>query len=170
MALKKTCTCGKIIDYSKQCCDECNIKREQNKAQRYKHYDKNIRDKETTSFYNSDEWERTRTEVLRNYKGLDLYEYYINKKIVYVDAVHHIVELKDDWSKRIDISNLIPMTSSTHGMIHKLYKKDKQGTQKLLFELLKSGKVSLNRVGVSKKFLMTFWIPRVYFSSADSPH
>lgn len=137
MALKKTCTCGKIIDYSKQCCDECSIKNEQHRAQRYKHYDKNIRDKETTVFYNSIEWGKVRTEVLHKYKGLDLYEYYINKKIVYADTAHHVVELKEDWSKRFDISNLFPLTSGNHSTIHKLYNKDKQRTQKLLLELLK---------------------------------
>jgi len=138
--LKKTCTCGKIIDYSQQRCDECELKHEQYKAQRYKHYDKNIRSKDTAVFYNSTEWEKTRTEVLRIYKGLDLWEYYINKKIVYADTAHHIIELKDDWSKRLDISNLFPLSSNkpgNHSMVHKLYKKDKQGTQKLLFELIK---------------------------------
>ncbi len=137
MSLKKTCTCGKIIDYSQQCCDECKVKYEQYKAQRYKHYDKNIRSKDTTAFYNSTEWEKARAEALRKYKGLDLWEYYINKKIVYADTAHHIIELKDDWSRRLDISNLFPLSSSNHSMIHKLYKKDKQGTQKLLFELIK---------------------------------
>ena len=137
MALKKTCTCGKIIDYSNRYCDDCAKKNEEYKAQRYKYYDNNIRDKQSTAFYNSIEWEATRTDVLRTYKGLDLYEYYINKKIVYADTVHHIVELKEDWNRRLDLSNLFPLTSSNHSMIHKMYKKDKQGTQKLLFELLK---------------------------------
>lgn len=137
MALKKTCTCGKIINYSQQRCDECKTMYEQDKAQRYKHYDKNIRDKDTSVFYNSTEWEKTRAEVLIKYKGLDLYEYYINKKIVYADTAHHVVELKEDWNGRLDISNLFPLTASNHSMMHKLYKKDKQGTQKLLFELLK---------------------------------
>ncbi len=137
MALKKTCTCGKVIDYSKQYCDDCTRKNEEYKAQRYKYYDNNIRDKQSTAFYNSLEWEATRAEVLRNHKGLDLYEYYINKKIVYADTVHHIVELKENWNRRLDISNLFPMSSSTHSMIHKLYKKDKKVTQKLLFELIK---------------------------------
>ena len=136
MALKKTCTCGKIIDYSNRYCDDCTKKNEEYKAQRYKHYDNNIRDKQSTAFYNSIEWESVRAEVLNKYKRLDLHEYYINKKIVYADTVHHIIELKEEWNRRLDISNLFPMTSSTHSMIHKLYKKDKQRTQKLLLELL----------------------------------
>lgn len=135
--LKKICTCGKVIDYNKQCCNECEIKRQQFRSQRNKHYDKNIRDKESAAFYNSTEWEKTRAEVLRKYKGLDLYEYYVNKKIVYADTTHHIIELKENWNKRLEISNLFPLSSGNHSMIHKLYKKDKQGTQKLLFELLK---------------------------------
>ena len=137
MALRKTCTCGKIIDYSQRYCKECQEKHAQDKVQRYKHYDKNIRDKDTTAFYNSPEWEKVRAEVLRKYKGLDLWEYYINKKIVYADTAHHVIELKEDWSRRLDINNLFPLTQGNHSMIHKLYKKDKQGTQKLLLELIK---------------------------------
>lgn len=74
---------------------------------------------------------------MRKYMGLDLYEYYINKQIVYAEAVHHIVELSEDWERRLDVGNLIPLTAGNHSMIHKLYQKDKKKAQQMLIGLLK---------------------------------
>ncbi|QIB68607.1 HNH endonuclease [Aminipila butyrica] len=139
MALKKTCTCGKLIDYSAPYCDECQARRKQEQAAKHRRYDKHIRNKEAAAFYNSPQWKHVRAEVIRNYKGLDFYEYYINKQIVYADMVHHIVELSEDWERRLDPRNLIPLAQEgqgNHSMIHKLYLKDKIKAQKLLFSLL----------------------------------
>lgn len=139
MALKKTCTCGKLIDYALPRCSECQARREQERADRYKHYDKHIRNKEAADFYNSGDWEVVRMDAMYKCKGLDLYEYYINHQIVYADTVHHIIELSDDWDRRLDIKNLFPFAQKVqgnHSMIHKLYLKDKKGTQQLLFGLL----------------------------------
>lgn len=140
MALKKTCACGKLIDYAIPYCEECQARREQERAARHRHYDKYARNREAADFYNSNEWDAVRAEVMRRCKGLDLYEYYINEQIIYADTVHHIVELSEDWERRLDICNLIPLAQGTqgnHSMIHKLYLKDKMKTQRLLFELLR---------------------------------
>lgn len=131
--LKKTCKCGKIIKYSEQYCDTCNDSRKDY----YKHYDNNYRDKKSAAFYNSIEWEKTRRFILGKYKDLDLYAYYIGKELVHADTVHHIEELKDNWDRRLDITNLFPLSSSNHSKIHKMYLKDKQGTQQLLLNILK---------------------------------
>lgn len=133
---KKICNyfgCHKLINYADRYCDE----HKQEDTQRHKTYDEHRRNKKAAEFYHTEEWGEVRAYVLRIYKGLDLYEYYINKKIVYADTVHHIIELKDDWDKRLSTSNLFPLSSSNHGKIHKLYKKDKERIQKMLFELLK---------------------------------
>lgn len=137
MALKKLCRCGKVIDYNFKCCKNCETKTKKERAKYNKHYDKYIRDKQTTAFYKSLEWLRTREFVLREYKGLDLYAFFIEKKIVYADTVHHIEELKENWERRFDIDNLIPLSSSNHNKIHIMYEKDKKNIQKLLFDLLK---------------------------------
>jgi hypothetical protein len=136
MALMKLCRCGVIIEYSKKYCDSCSVKYEKEKAESIKYYDKNIRDKRSIAFYSSPEWLTIREYILAKYKGLDLYAYFILNEIAYADTVHHIVELKDDWGKGLVVSNLFPLTSSNHGKIHKMYKKDKEGTQKMLRGLI----------------------------------
>ena len=60
MALKKLCRCGKIIDYGKRYCNECEKIYQQERAIANKHYDKYIRDKRSAAFYNSPEWIKTR--------------------------------------------------------------------------------------------------------------
>ena len=53
-----------------------------------------------------------------------------------VGAVHHIVELKEDWSKRIDTSNLICVCKEHHDTVHNLYLDPRE--KKLLQEDLRS--------------------------------
>ncbi len=136
MALKKLCKCGKIIDYGNRYCNECEKIHKQEQREKNKHYDKYIRDKKSIAFYNSPEWIRTREYILIKYKGLDLYAFFILKEIVYADTVHHIEELRENWGRRLDITNLFPLSSSNHNVIHAMYEKDKEGTQELLFSLL----------------------------------
>lgn len=109
---------------------------EEKKSIRNRYYDKHIREKKYTSFYNSDEWERVRELILTTYHGIDIYAYYIDKETILANTVHHIVEVRDDWDKRLESINLFPTTESNHIKIHQLYKKDKKGTQKLLMQLL----------------------------------
>ena len=104
--------------------------------ERHKAYDKSLRDKKSKAFYNSIEWRAVQAQALRKHNHMDLYDYYINNRLSAATTAHHITELKDDWSKRLDIDNLFPCTVSTHSIIHKLYSKDKAGTQKLLRELI----------------------------------
>lgn len=137
MALKKTCSCGILIPFALPYCEACQARRNLEQAARHKYYDQYKRDKESAAFYNSLEWQCVRAAVMRRFMGLDLYEYYINKQIVYAEAVHHIVELSADWNLRIDINNLIPLTASNHSMIHKLYQKDKRKAQQVLISLLR---------------------------------
>ena len=137
MALKKLCRCGKVIDINTKYCKDCEKKVIKDKKDYHKHYDINYRDKKSAAFYNSPEWEKTREYILTKYKGLDLYAFFINKEIVYADTVHHVIEIKEDWNRRLDITNLFPLSSSNHSKIHKMYLKDKEGAQKLLFKLLK---------------------------------
>ena len=136
---KKICNyagCNKVITYSEKYCEEHKKAREYDIKDRYKHYDIKHRDKKSEEFYNSKEWVITSSTVIRNYKGLDIFAYYVEKKIEYANTAHHIIELKEDWDRRLDINNLFPVSSSTHGKIHKLYLTNKKETQELLFNLL----------------------------------
>lgn len=136
MALKKLCKCGKLINYNQKYCNQCSIKHKQERAEYHRHYDKYIRDQEAADFYNSTEWETTREYTISKYKGLDLYAFFIEKEIVYADTAHHIEELRENWNRRLDITNLFPLSGGNHTKIHKMYEKDKEGTQGLLFSLL----------------------------------
>lgn len=136
MALKKLCRCGKLIDYGQRYCSECEPKVQQEKTERHKFYDTYQRNQKAKKFYNSPEWLATRAHVLSKYKGLDLYAFFISMKIAPGTTVHHIVELEEDWSLRLAVSNLFPTSESNHNVIDGLYRRDKEGTQKMLRELL----------------------------------
>lgn len=143
MAMKKTCRCGDIIDYSDKYCDKCQEIVSKTNKNINKNYDKNVRqkrDKKYFDFYRSREWKHLRKQVLSYYNNIDLYQLYVNNKIVKADMVHHIIEIKDGvrgWSKRLDFNNLFPCSRSTHNMFDKMYKKDEKTTKRLLKDILK---------------------------------
>lgn len=130
MAIKKMCPrCRKIIERTEKYCDVCTSRMNRD-------YDRYKRDKESQSFYESKEWRKLSKLIKSNYHGLDVYQFKVNKRLVYADTVHHIEEIKDNPSRKLDPSNLIPVSKGTHKSIHEAYKKDKTGTQKLLFKLI----------------------------------
>ncbi len=136
---KKPCKkigCSGLATYPNKYCSMHLEIEKQEIAKRNSFYDRNIRDKECDEFYHSDDWIKSREYILKKYKGLDLYVYFILNEIVYADTVHHIEELKENWNRRLDINNLIPMSNPTHKKIHAMYKKDKAKTQNLLFKLI----------------------------------
>lgn len=136
--LKKICRCGKVIDYNMKMCDECAKRYDKSKKESYKEYKRNRKDIKEQRFYSAGEWIRVRDIVRRKYNGLCLYSYYIKHEIKYVDYIHHIVELKEDWDKRLDVSNLIPCCSEAHKLIHNTYDrsdKNKNDMQELLRSL-----------------------------------
>ena len=132
MAIYKRCSrCGKRLGASQKCSCLKN---------RHKEYKKYRKDSKEEKFYSNNEWELFKGKMVEHYKGLDIYEYYINKKIVYGYTMHHIEELKDNWNRRVDPYNVIYLTESNHQKVHKAYKegqKQKEEMQKLLCELIK---------------------------------
>lgn len=139
MALKKYCKCGKLIDATMSRCEDCEVIYREKELSRQKRYDKTKRDKDSVKFYNSTMWKNTRAYVLDRFNYIDVYQYYINKVLVPADTVHHIVELKDNWDRRYDVSNLIPLSDSTHMMIHGEYNKSgqcREAMQRQLIELM----------------------------------
>lgn len=68
-------------------------------------------------FYNSKEW-----KMLRNYKfGLanGLCEKCKEKNIVRAGKqVHHIIPIEEDWSKRLELDNLILLCNDCHNEEH----------------------------------------------------
>ena len=142
------CRCGKLIPQSVRLCDKC----EAAAGQRYKDYNEHRRDGKAAAFYVSREWKQTRGIVLSAYDFIDLYAYHVLHEIRRADTVHHITELSEDWERRLDLANLIPLASSTHNTIHNLYDRDaatKAATQADLRRILAA---EPGRVGVSKLF------------------
>lgn len=138
MALMKHCRCGETIPIQSKCCENCIEYYDKQRTKYNKRYDKVKR--VNAEFYNSQEWKDLRSDVMVKVKGLDLYDYYINHKITKADTVHHIVEVRQDYDRRLDITNLIPLSSSNHRKIHKMYFKSKKDTQDILFKVLMKAK------------------------------
>ena len=137
MGMFKICPrCGKVkIPYQDMYCDSCNEEVEINRKNKYRRYKSNRSDFKEQGFYISKVWRKKRRDTIFYYNGLDIYQLIANNKIVYADMVHHIIELKDDWSLRLKANNLMPLSKDTHMYIHTLYDKDKAGTQELLREI-----------------------------------
>lgn len=139
---KKICNfsnCHKIINGNERYCEQHKKLYEKAKALTNKKYDffiRHKRDKRYTEFYHSKEWKKLRDSILVKYKGLDLFAYFIENKIKYANIGHHIVELKDNWGLRLTFKNIFPVSNISHKKIHAMYNKDKNGTQKLLKNLL----------------------------------
>ncbi len=133
--------CGRLIPYPLTYCTE-HTPTKQDKADTNKHYDIKIRherDAEYTAFYHSTEWGNMRSFILNKYNGLDLYAYMIHHKVIQATMVHHIIELKEDYSLCLEINNLIPLSDASHREINKLYKTQKEETQTILKSLLSGG-------------------------------
>ncbi len=131
---KKICNyygCHKVINYSEKYCDE----HKKEYTQRHKTYDELRRNKKSAEFYHSDPWLKTREAVLNKFNSIDIYAYYVDNEILSANTAHHIIEVNEDWSKRLSIDNLIAVSDKSHNIIHAAYKINKTEIQKLLFEL-----------------------------------
>lgn len=135
--LKKVCNyvgCDCLIDYTDKYC----TKHKDTDKEKYKEYKKNRTDLKEQKFYCSKDWLDKRDKTRKFYYGMDIVEYYMTGNVVIGDTVHHIIELKDDWTKRLDLSNLIYLTESNHQRVHGIMEKseqDKINMQKKLLEL-----------------------------------
>lgn len=119
--LKKICRCGKVIPYSIKICDQCKTKADLERKQNIKHYKKTTfeRDNKYDKFYKSREWGVARQVAIVRDKAL-CQDCLNNNKIVPFYTVHHIIPIKVNWSKRLDVDNLICLCESCHQIRHKL--------------------------------------------------
>lgn len=121
MALKKKCSktgCNKIVEHGVIYCDYHQRKWDESEKERYREYQSRRRkDKEQRKyhdFYNDKSWKKIRDAVIADYYGIDILEYYRTGKIIQGERVHHIIELSEDWSSRLDVCNLIYLTEQNH--------------------------------------------------------
>lgn len=78
-----------------------------------RYYDRYVRDKESSKFYKSKSWKKTREQVLIRDKGL-CQSCLKNKRITMASIVDHIIPLKIAWEKRLDMNNLQSLCQSCH--------------------------------------------------------
>jgi 5-methylcytosine-specific restriction enzyme A len=130
--LKKICAsvgCNAIIPANERYCE-----RHRNA------YNREIRrkvDRRYDDFYHSREWRKMQELIMRKYHGLCVYSYIMGHEIIKADAIHHIIELRDDFNNRLNISNLIPVSAEVHSKIRQWYAEDKAKTQTVLHKCLK---------------------------------
>lgn len=139
MTLKRLCPkCNAIINAGEQYCNDCQKKIDAMRKQRHKEYKTKRTDDREQAFYKSREWKALRQRLDVIYKGLCIYSYYEDHRIIPRNLYHHIVPVKEDWSKRLDIDNLIPVSNRAHQKIHKLYESgQKEETQRKLLEFIR---------------------------------
>lgn len=152
MGLFKYCSrCKKeIIKYPNKYCDKCRaIVEEINKArllalQKNDTYKKNRNknramknhDDKEQCFYASLSWRRLREYILSKYKGICIYCLFEYDKLTECKDVHHIVTLKEDWDKRLDVDNLVCLCRDCHLNIHHVYTQGEEAKKNLQKKLL----------------------------------
>lgn len=111
MIYRRCGICGKRIAVGTKC--ECSKKR-------YKEEDKDKKQSKEKKFYSSAAWQKVRSKAISQCNGLDVYSYYVFRRIEPGQTVHHIEPVKTCWDKRYDVDNLIYLTEANHQLIHKM--------------------------------------------------
>lgn len=138
VALWHRCRCGGLIPQGIKVCPKCAAG-ENSGQSRHMEYNRFRRDKKAADFYVSNEWRTARDAALRLYDGIDIYAFYIQKRVVAADMVHHIEELSENWSRRCDLTNLLPLSNGNHGIVSAAYDKgedEKKAMQEELLQLI----------------------------------
>lgn len=136
--------------------------------QRHREYDRYSRDQRSRNFYGGKDWERARAAALDADGGIDVYLYMTEGIVVAADTVHHIIPIKDDWDKRINIDNMISLSSDTHSMIEQMYKKNKGAMIRRLQEMIKEYRGQKEDGGYLKSFEKTALTARPHFFAQNS--
>lgn len=99
--MMKFCSkCGRLVQYPKRMCEECENKYAVSSSGRH--------NPQSQAFYNSKDW-----KVLAAFK-LQKENYTCEECGGIATDVHHIVPILDDWSKRLDYSNLQALCDRCH--------------------------------------------------------
>lgn len=132
MPIYKRCPrCGKRIPVEQVC--GCEKKR-------HKEYNTFRTDTKEQKLYWSDDWDKAKAAAVWQCCGVDLYSFYVKKKLETGQTVHHIIPLKDNWERRLDLGNLIYLTEENHQYVHKKMKESEEEKEKIivfLFDLKK---------------------------------
>lgn len=118
--MKKLCNkfgCNNLIDLKDRYCDEHKKETQEQIRKWRKDYDDKRKDDRYRKFYKSTQWKIVRDYILKrdNYICQECIK---DNKMTICNTVHHIVEVKDDFSKALDESNLITLCADCHNKIH----------------------------------------------------
>lgn len=91
-----------------------------NAGETQRNYNKYVRDPLIDSFYKGRQWQGARAARYNKDNGLCV-RCKVRGHLVRADVVHHIIEVKDDWSRRLDIDNLESLCHSCHNAEHKTH-------------------------------------------------
>lgn len=109
--------CPRLVRPPERYCPEHKAWAEQRRADVQREYDDRQRDPRVVEFYHSPAWEALRQQVLAR----DAYlcqQCLREHRITPADTVHHIVSIKQDWSRRLDPSNLEAICRACHNRLH----------------------------------------------------
>ena len=98
-------------------CKEHQTEEKKQKAETNRYYDRYTRDKQAEAFYKSRAWVAARQRTLTRDNHL-CQECLRQGRITQADTVHHKVELKQDWSKRLQLDNLVSLCAECHNRLH----------------------------------------------------
>nr|DAM64569.1 MAG TPA: HNH endonuclease [Caudoviricetes sp.] len=134
----KLCVCGKIIKKADKYCDKCKSKQKEKNSARNKAYDKHCRDEKTNAFYHSSAWKKL-SSIIKIKSGNTCELCFNNNVIKEGKVVHHIVPIKEAWSKRLSLENCIMLCAECHGAVHSAYNRStiaKEEMQRQLFKIV----------------------------------
>lgn len=100
--------CPELIEYPERYCE----KHQHAEKQRHQEYQRLRNDKAEQEFYGSLRWKRLRQMKLRR-------EPLCERCGSIAEMVHHRVEIKKDWSQRLDMNNLISLCHKCHQKEHR---------------------------------------------------
>ena len=120
-AAKRPCAgrhgCPSLVTHRQRVCPSCQTYVDQQRAEVQKYYDQFVRDPKLVAFYNSRAWISARDAVLVRDHALCRI-CFRKGELTQALIVHHIVEVRKDWSRRLDLGNLISVCQACHNRIH----------------------------------------------------
>lgn len=108
-------------------------------------------EEEVQKFYRSKEWLSVRKMALVRDHYLDQEEFR-EGRLVKGNVVHHLIPLREDWSKRLDLDNLETISAANHNREHK-EKGHNHPQSYLITERMKRDKIKRNKKSVIKPLI-----------------
>lgn len=113
--------CRELTKLKEKYCDKHKVIELENIKRWRKSYDEKRQDDKYKKFYKSSRWKFLRSHVLKrdNYVCQECIK---ENKLTVCNTVHHIVSIKEDFSKALDEDNLITLCHECHNKIHERFR------------------------------------------------